>query len=199
VAWLPPDAGEPAIREAVLAARSAAMPGRFFVALWQVPLAWGCEVPVEAIALEAAMGAPEDRREDASAAVSLLANLVIRSYGDDPLVPRKCFQALVLRRAGDSPIVRRRAGGAPEAAAKLDTRRAAFTRDWANNTWHVRDDDAPGRIVARLSRLLRWPDEEMLVQGMAWRERGAPEGDLVGVPERYGAGTGMEQRNERGG
>lgn len=166
-------------------------PGRFLCVLWQVPLAWTDEAPVEAIVAEALLGPPSARREDAAEDVMLHANLVVRSYGEDRLLPCRCFQLLVLRRAG--PTLRARlkdAAGAPAAAARIDTTRPAFTRDWANNVWHLQDGDAEARIIARLSRLLCWPDEAVLVCGpdghqMHERLGEAGRGDLVGVPERY--------------
>ena len=179
------------IGPAAQAALAATPPGRFLCVLWPVPLAWTDETPVEAIVVETLLGTPEARREDAEEALTLHANLAVRSYGDDPLVPFRCFQVLVLRRAGPRLLERRKAaGGAPEAAAKLDTTRPAFTRDWANNVWHVRDDGAEARIIARLSRLLRWPDEVVLLIGADGAASPlvvaeAPQADLVGVPERY--------------
>ena len=179
------------ISSGALAALAATPAGRFLCVLWSVPLAWTDETPIEANVAETLLGAPATRREDSEEKVTLHANLAVRSYGDDPLVPLRCFQVLVLRCAGPKLIERRKApGGAPEAAAKLDTTRPAFTRDWANNVWHVRDDGAERRIIARLARLLRWPDERLLVlaaDGQAVRSEAGEvtEADLVGVPERY--------------
>jgi hypothetical protein len=179
------------VRATAQEALRASAPGRFLCVLWPVPLAWQDEAPVEATVAAVLLGPPGTRREDATEAVTLHANLVVRSYGLDPLVPARCFQVLVLRRAGPRLLDRRKApGGAPEVAAKLDTGRPAFTRDWANNVWHLRDDAAEERIMARLARLLRWPDEPVLLvrAGFApapWTAPAAPAEDLVGVPERY--------------
>lgn len=179
------------IRATARACLAATPPGRFLCVIWPVPLAWGEEPPVEAIVVTELLGLPATRREDAEEAVTLHANLAVRTYGDDPLVPRRCLQVLVLRRAGPRLLARRRApGGAPEAAAKLDTTRPAFTRDWANNVWHVRDDAAEDRVVARLAQLLRWPDEPVLLLrpgevAAGWVPPPGDPADLVGVPERY--------------
>lgn len=180
-----------ALAAAARTALAATPPGRFLCVLWPVPLAWVEEPPIEAIIAATLLGRPETRREDADEAVTLHANLVVRSYRDDALIPCRCFQVLVLRRAGPKLIDRRKApGGAPETAARIDTTRPAFTRDWANTVWHVRDDGAEDRIVARLARLLRWPDEAVirLRPGADAENRVALAdmgGDLVGVPERY--------------
>lgn len=193
------DGGEEqaAIRASARAALAATPPGRFVSVLWPVALHWQEEPPVEATVSATLLGPPEARIEDRNEAVTLHASIAVRTYGDDPLLPRRCFQLLVLRRAGPGVAERRRAGGgAPEAAARLDTTRPAFTRDWANNVWHMRDAAAEDRIVARLARLLRWPDEPVLLvrSGGAVERWEAPAGghaDLVGVPERYAPAQGL--------
>lgn len=186
IAWCGPAPG-PVLRRAL----AAAAPGRFVAALWQVSLAWADEPPVEAAALAALMPPPEARSEDASEAVAFHANLAVRTYGADPLWPVRCFQALLVRKAGAKPTARRGESAELEAAARLDTRAPAFTRDWANNVWHLRDAGAERRIVGRLAALLAWPDETVRVfaaDGAArtWSRGRASCLDLVAVPERYG-------------
>lgn len=169
-----------------------AAPGRFVAALWQVSLAWTDEPAIEAAALAALMPPPGARAGSGSAPVAFHANLAVRTYAADPLVPVRCFQALLVRKAGPKIIARRGESAALDAAARLDTKASAFTRDWANNVWHVRDEAAEARIVSRLARLLCWPDEPVLLfqadgSSRAWSRAEARDDDLVAVPERYAA------------
>lgn len=167
-----------------------AAPGRFVAALWQVPLAWTDEPPIEAAAITALMSPPEARAADGSGPVAFHANLAVRTYGADQVAPARCFQMLLVRKAGPRVIARRGENAALDAAARLETKAAAFTRDWANNVWHLPDDAAEARIVGRLARLLCWPDEPVMVlaaDGAAhvFARQDAPQDALVAVPERY--------------
>ena len=49
------------------------------------------------------------------------------------------------------------------ALSTLPVTNPAFTRDVANNIWHVRADDAILAVVRRLQALVTWPDEHSVL------------------------------------
>lgn len=65
-----------------------------------------------------------------------------------------------------------------------------FTRDVANNVWHLLNDDFKERVITRFSTLLTWQDEDFLIvepsKTIEVKERKALvlKEDLVGVPNK---------------
>jgi hypothetical protein len=65
-----------------------------------------------------------------------------------------------------------------------------FTRDVANNVWHLLGDNFKERLTSRFSSLLTWQDEEFVVldggKTSFIKERTALtlKEDLVGVPKK---------------
>jgi hypothetical protein len=65
-----------------------------------------------------------------------------------------------------------------------------FTRDVANNVWHLINDNFKDRVAARFSALLTWQDEDFLVHDgsrirpLLNRKTLTLKEDLVGVPNK---------------
>ena len=65
-----------------------------------------------------------------------------------------------------------------------------FTRDVANNVWHLNEVNLMERLVARFSSLLTWQDEEFVVVSgnkiseINDRKKLTLKEDLVGVPTK---------------
>jgi hypothetical protein len=65
-----------------------------------------------------------------------------------------------------------------------------FTRDVANNVWHLLADNFKERVITRFSTLLTWQDEEFFVVDQSKttevKDRKALilKEDLVGVPNK---------------
>lgn len=173
------------MEEKMSRAASLVAPGRILVAYWEVPHEWSGQVPIEAWVTAAVLSSPEKRQESEQDEFAFFANLVTRTYADDPAVPARTFHVLLFRRCGELPYRRRHDPGVPLQIDALDTAAFAFTRDVANNTWHIRDEDAEDEIVARLSRLLCWSDEKIIEIGEGVREistiRGRESLNLIGM------------------
>jgi hypothetical protein len=69
-------------------------------------------------------------------------------------------------------------------SAEISVGHKAFTRDVANNTWHLTDDRCDDAIVERLSYLLTWPDEVTLSisDEVVSHRRRVPDLDLDLIP-----------------
>ena len=86
-------------------------------------------------------------------------------------------------------------------SSTINTLHPVFTRDVANNIWHMKSQKSRYNIVDRLSTLLAWSDEKVLVsKNSKLKTRGRSQGDfdldLVGVPKKiqYHYMTGFKQQ-----
>lgn len=138
--------------------------GRLAVLLWDLDLAWGPESPRETWVTETFLGKPRDRQgSDVERAFKFFGNLIIRCYSDDPVEPSRVVYALMFRRAGEPAYVRRKHEQTPLTQDLLDTKQYSFTRDVANNVWHLPDShDTNKMIVGRLSHIVCWSDEDIV-------------------------------------
>jgi len=65
-----------------------------------------------------------------------------------------------------------------------------FTRDVANNVWHLSEENLIERLIARFSSLLTWQDEDFIVVSgtkisqVTDRKKLDLKSDLVGVPSK---------------
>jgi hypothetical protein len=96
-----------------------------------------------------------------------------------------------LRKSGDKPYKRR--GEISIASTKKNTvpvKDPVFTRDVANNVWHLLENNVNQRIIERFSSLLTWQDEDFIfVNGekitvIKNRNKLDLSVDLVGVPTK---------------
>ncbi len=168
-------------------------PGRTIAAVWQVPHAWIQQNPIEGWLTTAVSGDPASRRESKEVGTNFFGNLAVRAYRRDALKPTSTYQVALYRRAGAAPYVRAKDADAPIETARLDTKAYAFTRDYANNVWHLPQRQVERAILSRLARLVCWPDERVAVLDRKGLHRlrkwpVSPTGDLVGVPEKYDYG-----------
>lgn len=163
-------------------------PGRFFACHWSERRDWTARCPVESILVREMCGGIDRRgRED----VEFFANLGVRLYRVAPSTPVGEAHAAVFRRAGrESVRARLKDGAVSPGGSALDTRDYAFTRDVANNMWHLYERGWRESLRGRLARLLSWHDEKVaLFVGGAWTEVESSalrmESDLVPVPEKH--------------
>ncbi len=165
-------------------------PGRIFAGIYPLPQRWKVSVPVESFVVTRLLGAPQARSEESE--WEFFANLAVRvcEAGRPERSVVKEIGVILMRRAGDKAYVRRHS--LPDTVLSrsvLPTLHPVFTRDVANNVWHIPDNNFEARIRTRLGGLLAWPDEDLLLIGEARNERIRNGGfgldqDLVGVPTK---------------
>jgi hypothetical protein len=175
------------ISKQIIRARDAVSEGRYLVTVFDAPKDWTSRIPIEGLVISSTLGNIEDR----SHSWEFYGNGAIRCYRSKSLKLSRTLQWNIVRRTGDKPYVRR--PGLPTTFLKknmIPVSDKAFTRDVANNVWHLKEEDLQDRIIARFSSLLTWQDEEFTVfsgtrsRKIAERTRLDLSGDLVGVPTK---------------
>lgn len=178
---------ESAIKEQLNKAKKLVTEGRYLITVFEAPNDWESHLPIEAFVINETLGGIQDRSAD----WEFFGNGVIRTYTSKALRLSKAYQWTIVRRAGDKPYARR--GAMSAATLKRNTIPVAdkvFTRDVANNVWHLLNDNFKERVITRFSTLLTWQDEDFLIvepsKTIEVKERKALvlKEDLVGVPNK---------------
>jgi hypothetical protein len=144
----------------------------------------------EALLVESFLGLPTKRGGNNE--WEFFANLAIRLC-----VPQKRKRriagevaVLIFRKSGPKPYKRRsEASSDLLESAEIDALHSVFTRDVANNIWHMKNLKSRNQIADRLGTLLAWPDEQVLVsrgskiKGRS-RQPSKYDQDLIGVPNK---------------
>ncbi len=161
--------------------------GRYLICVFEIPNHWNSRVPIEALVINSTMGDIHNRSLD----WEFFGNGVIRCYTSKSLRYKKTLQWTVVRRVGDKPYTRKNAFPSKELDKnRLPVSHKVFTRDVANNVWHLKFENLKERIVARFSALLVWQDEEFVIvdgsrlESSKDRRRLDLDKDLVGVPKK---------------
>jgi hypothetical protein len=167
-----------------------ASPGRLLTAIWEAPTLWQAQPPYEAWVIDEVLGTASARHEENHDYFSYFAHITIRLYGRDDLNPTRAFHALLLRRSGAPAYHRRSERAALRSRNTLAVAAPSFTRDYANDIWHLADSrDAPSIIVSRIAALTAWTDEDIIhltSSGTRKSRRGIRSStfDLVPVPTK---------------
>jgi len=183
-AVIPRDASTSQTSKIIAEAMSRTPDGRHLIVLWRATNEWVKSNPIEALATELILRQPNDRQ---TAAWEFFGNGVTRCYRSQSERVEIVWTWLVFRKAGEKPYRRKRSVGANVAAAStLDTLNKVFTRDVANNVWHMPISQGASGTIRRLQSLLTWADETIDVIYLKRRERRAfhtPDysRDLIGV------------------
>ena len=152
--------------------------GRFFAVVWEIPHSWQATVDPEGDVINLMMGAPSERCEDKESEAWLLhATLWVRCYDGqrESNAPRRTFKVLILRRRGEPPRSRVKSAHLDVIeASRISVSDPVFPREVVNNVWHLWNESAWDAIVGRLSRLLAWDDETVVVY--------APMGQVLETP-----------------
>ena len=140
--------------------------GRLLVAIWDEAPGWQARFPTEALLTRAVMGPDATRPRDGW---GLFGGGVARTYATGANPGRRPVRTVLwvaFQAPGERALRRRRTAdhGIVEAST-LPVADPAFTRDVANNIWHLRDDGWLARVLDRLAPLLMWSDERALVLG----------------------------------
>jgi len=164
--------------------------GRHLAAIFELPRSWETGRDVEA-EICAQILPRADARDD-GAEWEYFGTVVVRvcgPSGGDRNVEREMASA-VFRKRGPKPYERRWSMSTRQAgAARLDVLHPVFTRDVANNVWHLWGDNPTDEVVRRMAHLMTWPDEDTLVTTYRSSKRLArrsPRLDsaLIGVPTK---------------
>ncbi len=161
--------------------------GRYLIAVFEAPNNWESHLPIESFVISKTMGGVSNRSDD----WEFFGNGVIRTYTAKTLKYTKSYQWTIVRRVGEKPYARR--ASMSSASLKRNSIPVAdkvFTRDVANNVWHLINDNFKDRVAARFSALLTWQDEDFLVHDgsrirpLLNRKTLTLKEDLVGVPNK---------------
>lgn len=147
--------------EDVVAKAVAQLPaGRTLIAMWCVDSNWVPQVPVEAWVTRSVLGNPSERTEST---LEFFGNGTIRTYRTKNSVPDSSWNWLCFRRPGEKSY-RRRLSASPDVVddSTLGTLLPVFTRDAANNVWHVSQKDCKKTIRERFQVLFTWSDESTI-------------------------------------
>ena len=176
-----------AIRDQINKAKEFVSEGRYFIAVFEAPSDWESHLPIEAFVIEQTLGGIHNRSTD----WEFFGNGVIRTYTSKALRLSRSYQWTIVRRAGDKPYSRRRSLTAAVLKRNaIPVSDKVFTRDVANNVWHLLADNFKERVITRFSTLLTWQDEEFFVvepsKTIEVKDRKALvlKEDLVGVPKK---------------
>jgi len=151
------------ISSVVLKAATRVPEGRLLITIWQVCEEWTASTPVESVFLTTMLGSPSERTDEEW---EFYGTGAIRLYSQNQARPSSNVMWAAVRRTGGKAYLRMGLGDISDAVKKSSTIPVAhkvFTRDVANNVWHLRSQNGIARIVERLQFLTTWSDEVALV------------------------------------
>ncbi len=188
------DATDSAIRKRAELMMSKTPEGRCCAVAYEMPQATHRRLPrnwVEAVSVEVFLGPPSDRSEgDEWEFFGTIAVRLCRPRVGKRLLMREAG-VIIFRRKGEKAYKRRLSASKDLLeSSKLEALQPAFTRDVANNVWHMRNGRGLNHVIDRLGSLLAWSDERILVSDMTTirarsRKRPAYNEDLIGRPTKY--------------
>jgi hypothetical protein len=131
--------------------------GRNLVVLWRCGAEWTPQIPLEAWVTITVMKTADERGLDS---LEFFGNGAVRTYQRDESAPKSTWYWLCFRRPGEKAYKRRNSARLDVIeASTLATLHPVFTRDAANNVWHVTDRTSKKAIRERFQVLLTWSDE----------------------------------------
>lgn len=114
---------------------------------------------IEAIVLRELMNSP-DKRDDSWL---FFGNGAIRGYSEVNKKLSSTWQWLILQQSGEKTLTRRKtASNKMLKDVTLPVSHFAFTRDVANNVWHLPEKTIVQNAINRFGALLTWPGDVML-------------------------------------
>jgi hypothetical protein len=168
-------------------ASSSVTEGRYLISVFDAPTNWESRVPLEALIVSGTLGNIENRNSD----WEYFGNGAIRCYKGKSLKLSKTLQWNIIKRIGDKPYKRRSEFSIVKTKQNtVPVKDPVFTRDVANNVWHLNEENLIDRLVARFSSLLTWHDEDFYVVSgdkksqITDRKKLILKEDLVGVPTK---------------
>jgi hypothetical protein len=161
--------------------------GRYLISVFDAPLDWESRIPIEALVVSGTLGNIENRNPN----WEYFGNGAIRCYKGKSLKLSRTLQWSIIKKLGDKPYKRRDEFSIAKTKQNtVPVKDPVFTRDVANNVWHLNEENLTERIIARFSSLLTWSDEEFIVisgtkiSKIDERKKLNLKLDLVGVPSK---------------
>lgn len=163
--------------------------GRVLAVTYKMSNNWESSICVEGIATRTVLDPAGSRGDDDDWEFS--GNLAVRVCEVKAEARRVTSEmgVILFRRSGDKPYVRRRSLSEDQIeAARLDALHPVFTRDIANNVWHLQKSNHLSALTSRLGALLAWPDETIAIVASSTTTVAvaqlALDQDLIGVPTK---------------
>lgn len=138
-------------------------PGRCIAILWKPRVTWGSQIPYDAVVAETVLG---DQMTREFGEFEFFGNGSTRGYSKarSGLRYSGCLHWLIFRRVGPRAYSRRvTISNDVRLRSELPVFHKVFTRDVANNVWHLRWRNAKSQTIRRLQGLLAWPDETLVL------------------------------------
>jgi hypothetical protein len=133
--------------------------GRYAAMVWEMSPVLTAQIPLEVLALESIMGAAPERGALEDQKIVYAGHIVVRCYDRQHTLMRTLY--VLLTKASGEPAYARRTEMEDLKREYIEID-AVFTRDIANNVWHLPDDTAEDAVISRLQRLFTWSDEVVL-------------------------------------
>lgn len=164
--------------------------GRVLAIAFDLPHDWSSSYPWESEISKAVLGRPSQRTTDPE--WQLLATVAVRCCSirrEHRSVKREIGVALFVKRGEKAYARRKSVSRSVLDSSRLNSLHSVFTRDVANNVWHLSSSNAFLELKRRLIGLHTWSDEVTLIfrKGRVTREAHSPL-DLsraaIGVPTK---------------
>jgi hypothetical protein len=137
--------------------------GRILFVIWKQSDSWAPSVPVESISVSTILGDPTDREESKW---DFFGCGTARLYTKHGHRPTSTAMWVGFRSKGEKAYLRNKKDMLPAKtvlASTIPVSDKVFTRDVANNVWHMSDQGGLDQVVSRLQSLTTWSDEIALV------------------------------------
>ena len=161
--------------------------GRYLISVFDAPSNWESRISIESLVVSGTLGNIENRNPN----WEYFGNGAIRCYKGTSLKLSRTLQWSIIKKLGDKPYKRRNEFSIAKTKQNtVPVKDPVFTRDVANNVWHLNEENLDERLIARFSSLLTWNDEDFLVisgtkiSKVEDRKKLVLKADLVGVPSK---------------
>jgi len=161
--------------------------GRYLISVFDAPSNWESRISIEALVVSGTLGNIENRNP----IWEYFGNGAIRCYKGKSLKLSRTVQWSIIKKLGDKPYKRRDEFSMAKTKQNIvPVKDPVFTRDVANNVWHLNEENLTERLIARFSSLLTWNDEDFVVisgtkiSKIDNRKKLVLKSDLVGVPSK---------------
>lgn len=137
--------------------------GRVLFVLWNQSDDWNPSVPIESVAVSTVLREPNSRE---NSNWDFYGCGAVRLYRNHDQRPTKTVLWTGFRRKGEKAYLRNRGNQLPKTvikSSKVPVSDKVFTRDVANNVWHMTARGGVDSVISRLQSLTTWSDEIAVV------------------------------------